>query len=464
MPFARLIVTAALTVALLGAGVAHADAPWSAPVTIASGNYGFSQPALAFTGDGHALALLGGGAGQLTRILAAAPGASTFTEIGRTVPVAGPALYGRRGVAFLRTPLRAPATTRSPTKFARLGVSLGAVPGSLGRFEQLARVDVSQSGQITAGIAADPRGNVAAAWVEPRGGRSLLRLALRPPGHAFGRATTLGEATGYLDDPPLGVAYGANGDLVVAFQRSRVRQVSESTLEFAVRVKRYGRRFGPIQSLGPSRGFSSLATAVAPTGAAVVAWGTQDGGEGVETPWTVRAAMLRSGARRFSKTQLLDPGRVARPVAGVSAAIGRDGTATVAWSGVAARQLPYPVRVATAGPVGRFGATMQLAPNGETLGLVTARDGTTTVLWGSVTDFEAETLDGIFAARRPDAASRFAVPEAVSPREPVARAAIALDPQSGRPAALWVGSPGAPPGTPLDYGSPLEPQYSTRGG
>jgi hypothetical protein len=479
MPFTRLIATAVVTISVVGPGVARADAPWSAPVTIASGDYAFWQPALAFTNDGHALAVLNG-SGAIgprdiwpgpTRILAAEPGATAFAEVGSTRLVAGPAAYGRRGAAYLRTP----PPTSARAKFARLGASLGTVPDSLGRFQQLARVDISQSGAISARIAADPRGNVAAVWLEPRPRRRasadpprlLVRVALRRPGHAFGRATTIGDAIEYSEGGNLlDVAYGANGDLVVTFQRTRSKAVSQRTLELAVRVKRHGRAFGAIQSLGPSLGSSSIGTAVTPTGAAVVAWGTQDGGEGVEEPWTVRAAVLRSTARRFSKTQLLDRGLTARPVGPVSAAIGRDGTATVAWSGmsVAKRELTYPVLVATALPGRRFSASMQLAPNGAARGVVTARDGATTVLLGVLTDPEGEVVDGILASRRPAGATLFTAPEAVSQDETaVNHAAIALNPQSGQPAALWIGAPGSPPGQPLD-GVALEPRYSTRGG
>ena len=478
MPFTRLIATAVMTISLVGAGVARGDAPWSEPVTIAPGDYAFWQPALAFTNDGHALAILNGsgaiGPGDIwpgpTRVLAADPGASTFAEIGRTVLVAGPAVYGRRGAAYLRTP----PPTSARAKFRRLGASLGRVPSSLGRFQELARVDVSRSGAISARIAADPRGNVAAVWLEPRPRqrasadppRLLVRAAVRRPGHAFGRAATLGEAIEYSEGGNLlDTAYGANGDLVVTFQRTRSKAVSQRTLELAVRVKRHGRAFGAIQSLGPSLGSSSIATAVTPTGAAVVAWGTQDGGEGVEEPWIVRAALLRSRARRFSTTQLLDRGLTARPVGPVSAAIGRDGTATVAWSGMAAanRELTYPVRVATALPAGRFSAPTRLASNGAARGVVTARDGATTVLWGLLTDPEGEVVDRILASRRPAGAGQFAAPEQVSQDETaVNNAAIALNPQSDRPTALWIGAPGSPPGQPLD-GASLEPRYSTRG-
>jgi hypothetical protein len=465
----RLISTAALTASLLGAGVAQADAPWSEPVTPTSGINAFWRPSLTFTGDGHAVATLDGsgsccapGARGLSRILVAEQGASTFTEVGRTVHLAGPATYGARGVAYLRTPPLAPGQSINDVKVTRLGVSLGTVPGSLGRFQPLARV-AQYPVDVKARIAADPRGNVAAAWIEPR--RSSLRIALRRPGQAFGRATTL--AAGGFRISEIELAYGANGDLVVSFKRrnTRVGGPGPKSPEIAVRIKRAGRRFGPIQSVGPARAVASIATAVAPTGRAVVAWGTQDAGIEANEPWTVRAALLRSGAHRFSSSQLLDPGVVARPVGPVRAAIGPNGAATVAWSGVAGTRGPlsYPVRVATARPTGRFGAGAQFAPSGRALDVVTARDGTTSVLWGPSTDPDNVVLDRTLVSRRASGASVFAPPEAVSHDEPAASAAIALDPRNGRPAVLWIGAPGGLPGQPLDQVA-VEPRYSTRGG
>jgi hypothetical protein len=328
-------------------------------------------------------------------------------------------------------------------------VSLGTVPGSLGRFQPLARL-AQYPVDVKAGIAADPRGNVAAAWIEPR--RSSLQIALRRPGGAFAPATTL--AAGGFRISAIALAYGANGDLVVAFRRrnTRVRGPGSKKPEIAVRIKRAGRRFGAIQSVGRARTVASIATAVAPTGGAVVAWGTQDAGIEANEPWTVRAALLRSGARRFSNPQLLDPGVVARPVGPVRAAIGPDGTATVAWSGTSRTG----GRVATARMTGRFGASAQLAPDGRALDVVTARDGTTSVLWGPSSDPDGVVLDRVLVSRRASGARLFAPPEVVSHDEPAAGAAIALDPRNGRPAVLWITAP--------LHGFPEVLQYATRGG
>lgn len=434
---------------LLGACGAYDDGPWSAATTVDDVSVYF-RSALTFTGDGHAVASLDGtGDGELTRIVVAGPGASTFAEIGRGVLLAEPAAFGRAGVAYLRArplPRGQSFDELAPT---RLGVSLGTVPGSLGRWQPLARI---ASADVTAAIAADPRGDIAAAWFESRGGHTLLRVALRSAGHAFSRPMTLAEAWASEGDS-LALAYGANGDLVVVFQRSRVRDGDNTTIEIAARVKRADGRFGAIQSLGPSRGFSSIASAVGSSGAAVVAWGTHDGGEGRNEPWTVRAATLRPGAHRFARTELLDSKGVAYyPVADVNAAVGSDTTATVLWSGIEHAKdasLQYPVRVATARAGRRFGRPIQIARNGAALGVVAAPDATTTVLWGSrygdrqggEPDPASQPLARILASRRAAGARRFAAPEPVSPDKPsINDGALALNPRSGHPSALWIGA------------------------
>ena len=438
-----------------GARVSRAaKSTWSTPVNISASAIGVNWNAsLAFTGDGHALATLDGRyEGQLTSVLAADPGSSAFAEIGKALLLAAPAPYGSDGMAYLRIPTPTPSGRADKAidyaPVTQLGVSLGSVPGSLGDLQPLASVSVPPRG-VRAAISGDPRGDVAAAWIEPAGKGQLLRLALRAPGQAFAAPTTLAQGR---DLNNVALAYGAGGDLVVAFDRGRAEG------DVAVRVLRPGHGFGPIQSLGRSRGSSSLAVAVSPRGRAVVGWGTQDASYDLlqaDSPWSVRAARLSPGVQRFAATQLLDRGHdVAVRVGGVHAAIAPDGTATIAWTGAGAkgirpnpslgRPYPSPVRVATSAMGGRFGHAHQLARNGVALGVVTANNATTTVLWGlfakpqEVDDY-VESLDRTYASRRTRGEQRFGRPRAISAHEPIKNGgSIALDPTSQRPSALWI--------------------------
>lgn len=456
MPPFRVAALVASIASVACAGVASADSPWPEPVTVLAPTDVFRVPGLAFTDDGHALATLSGGRNGRDTILAAAPGSTRFTQTGRRALAAPPALFARRSVAYLQ---------RSATgaSRARLSVAFGTVGGATGAPRELARPAVLAD-DLTARIATDPRGNVAAAWLEPRHGRLLVRVALRPAGRPFGRATTIGVATAFGDRTPLEMAYAANGDLAVAFQRSRTKQVDHRSLELVVGVRRRGRSFFRSQAVGPVLGASSVVVAGAPTGRIIVAWGTQDSGEGVEDPWTVRATVLEPKARRFGRAQVIDSGAAGRAIAPVTAAVAADGSATVAWSGVAARTPHYPVRVASATPSGRFGRAARLARNGAARGVVTSRDGTTTVLWCPLSDPEAETVDRILASRRGPAATLFAAPEGVSLEREVATntAALALDARSGRTAVLWIGAPGTPAGELLANDARVELRYAVR--
>jgi hypothetical protein len=447
---------------VLAAGdTVRAVTPWSAPIALPASSS--AATVLTFTADGHAIA--GSASGVTTRraVVAADPGTTKFTEIGAGDLVEAPAPYGRDDVAYLRT-----AVPTTP-KIADLGVSLGSA-SSLGRFQALARVDISQSGEVTARIAADPHGDVAVVWLATSGSQTVVRFALRPAGHAFEPTTTLGVYSGAdYGSPPLDVAYGSNGDLVVVFQgTSEVGHANTKTLRIVARVKRAGGKFGPITVIGPGQGATSLATAVAPNGRAVIGWGTAlSGGTNLDGTWMVRAALLAPHAKSFAPAQLLDPGGVVdEPNTGVNVAIGPDGTATLAWSGVTVKPAPVdqgfvrPARVATAGPTAGFGPTTQLAPDANVFGVVTAGNGTTTILFGPLSGLG--TIDQILATRRPAGASSFSAPQAVSPPEFVASyATLAVDPHTRGLAALWQGDPGPPPGAQVT--AAVRAQYSTRG-
>ena len=107
---------------------------------------------------------------------------------------------------------------------------------------------------------------------------------------------------------------------------------------------------------------------MAPSGRAVVAWGSQDVGEEANEPYSVYAAVRRAGASRFRAAQVLDAGGPAIRAEGtVALGVAGDGSSVVAWSspqGSYRAGIQQSVRVATAGPRGRFGAQREQAPSG----------------------------------------------------------------------------------------------------
>lgn len=448
MPTARIVMLAAAA-SLVAAAPAAAQSPlWPAsPTILSTADRDLGDATLAFTGDGHALATAWLSTGNLvspsegqTRLFAAAPGSTTFRARGSAVLAAAPAPYATRHAAYLRLPGTSGSRTLSPADPVRLGASVAPVSESgIGTFQELTTRAKSPVGAALQGadIAATPAGDVAAAWIERRDDDSILRLSLRKPGARFGAPTTIVGAGAVSS---IALAYGANGDLVVAFQRT-LRSGGTRTRGVYVRIKRKGRQIGPIESLGPSSGYSVIAAAAAGDGSAVVGWGTQDTGEEANLPWTVRAALRKRGATSFSSAQVLDPGgRPQRPAGTVSATIADGGAATVAWSGISPRGtlLTYPVRAAGASPGGRFAAPVTLAASGAATSIATAPDGTTTVVWGLVpVSGDYQRSEQILAGVRRRGGS-FGLPEAVSDRARAGFGQVAIDPVRERPAVLWV--------------------------
>lgn len=444
MSLARITVIAA-GAAVAAAAPAAAQSPlWPAtPRTIVSvTDRDIGLPTLAFTSQGHPLATAWLSEGNFvspstgsTRLYSANSSISPFSSRGSAVLVAAPAMYAAHQAAYLRMP--GTSGTRSlayPPKPVRLGASTASVTkGGVGTFQELTTRAKAPYGSI----AATPGGDVAAAWIEQKGEDSILRLSLRKPSSSFGTPSTI-VGDGVASNVKL--AYAANGDLVVAFQRA-LRKGDTVTRGVYVRIKRRGKQIGPIQSLGPTRSFTAIAVAAASDGSAVVGWGTQDGGEEANLPWVVRAALLKRTASSFSSAQQLDPGeRAERPAGDVVATIADGGAASIAWSAVAgSRSAPSnPVRVASAPAGGRFATPVTLANNGAASGIATSANGTVTAVWGLIGPAGSDpTTNQIFASiRRPGGA--FGLPEAVSARGRAEFAQVAIDPASGRPAVLWV--------------------------
>jgi hypothetical protein len=378
-----------------------------------------------------------------TRLFGQQPDGS-FAGRARLVLAAPPVAWGRSRLALLRLPLAKGNATIADLEHPQtsLGSSFGRCCGELevdpGGYRRL----TTRADRDSGAIAASQRGDVAAAWVEHLPGRDHLVVALRRPGQPFGRPSVI-AGSGSISSAS--VAYGAGGDLLVAYQRS-ISGPGRADRRVEARVRRVGHGWGAAQRLGASSGFSEISTAAAPNGRMVVAWGTQDLGEEANTPWIVRAAQRRPGAHGFDAAQDLEKSAgISRPAGRVAAAMEPDGTATVAWSGIAGTTFPhtYPARVATAAPSAPFAAAQTLSPDAAVEDAAMSDQATALVVWATLPEpGNEQTTDQVFASLRLAAEPAFAAPEAVGPAERATLARAAFDPATGRPAVVWVSRAG----------------------
>ena len=346
--------------------------------------------------------------------------------------------------------LRARRRTSDPAR-VRLDAVFGTTGRPLGsRFRRVAEFDTIGDWSGPA-LAASPQGEVAVAWTEfrhgPDGseetGEHRVMVAFGRAGRRFGRPRRV-DGFSYLnrDSQSIALGYGARGDLVMAYGIGP--RTAGSPLAVAARVRRADRRLGRPQFLGNRRENSTIAAAVAPSGRAVVVWASQDGGEEVNSPWIVRAA-IRPPRGRFRRGPAIDPGDAPHRVPHrLAVAMAPDGTATAAWGNVRGSEIDrrLPVRTATAPPSGGFGRISQLADTGLLGSVTTAANGTTLITWTNQAlgyTFPGPEPGDVLAALRPAGALAFGSPETVSSAEleDTGPAAAAFNPRTGQPAVVW---------------------------
>jgi hypothetical protein len=198
--------------------------------------------------------------------------------------------------------------------------------------------------------------------------------------------------------------------------------------------------------VGPQSGFGQLTAAFAPSGRAVLAWGTQDGGEEANQPWVVRAVTASAALRRWTRPQTLDPGQAAdRPVGRLAAAALPDGTFGVAWSAVTASagHLVHPVLVALGWRDGRFAAASTIAPSGAVGSVAGASDGRLLVTWSTTPDYANPSpvpATQAMSALRAEGAGPFGAPEPLAAPD-VASPPLATFLPDGRAIAIWAARP-----------------------
>jgi hypothetical protein len=442
-------VAVALVIASLALpGAAGAAAPWSVPGTVPD-----TQRTNPFT---TAISLGDDGRGVLG-FTSTAPPSSGCTQIasvagvGRGAPgrpralspydlAAPPASYANiHSILVQRRTLNRACTS------SRLAVSIASVPGSLGT-----RRILDDSVRLRhAAVAVNAGGQAAIAWTEDKGykGRRAnpdrLYLSLRPKGGRFGAPSVL-VGSGKLSG--VSVAYGSDGDLLVAFERQSIDSAGQpGPRRVQARFRRTGHGFGAIADLGPEQGVTDIATAVTPNGRGYVAWGTQDGGIEANDPFNVYAATKPAGPHSFRSANRLFTGRgrsVDRP--GGRLGLGTSGeSALLAFNGVGdggpAVGTIRPVLASSTDASATFTAPAPVAGgNGIVGGVAVQPDGGATIVWTGQTP-GGEEATAVFAATRPPGGAFPPGAELVAalPPLPAPVPTVAAPRQGGTVQAAW---------------------------
>jgi hypothetical protein len=238
-------------------------------------------------------------------------------------------------------------------------------------------VSPEEAGQVAQfSVGSDDAGHVAAAWQRMVGAQGRIDFSLRSPGGGFTAAKLLSTPGVPAGDPTVDV--DGSGTATIAWSEPDGIKVSRVGLDGVAT---------PVETLGGA-GAAQPQVAVAPNGAAVLAW--EDTGATV-----VAAASRAAGAATFVGAGTISP---AGSIGGNSpqVAIDASGNALVAWIDVSAGNEAVRANRRPAG--GTFSATAEtvLAPQAKSLfdlALAMAPDGRATAMWSNTTDQIVQTAE-----------------------------------------------------------------------
>lgn len=410
---------------------AAAAPPWSAPQSLSATHLFVSDPAIAFAGDGSALAAwrwqdgIRADAVASESAAARAPGTTAFGPERRLSPAGragAPVLYGRsRAVLALVRPLGSNRDRQS-----QLRVAFGSVSEGFGA----SRLIVKRPGIARPVLAGNASGDLALAWFEDRGtSHDRVYISLRPAGGSFGAPVLLAQER----IRSVSAAVGPRGDVLVAWDaRGIVR----------TRYARSRGRFLPTDTIDSEDAyFADLRTAVTVNGRCYVVWGAQLRTEGGTTgPVFFQAAVRPAGNAHFRPAELLDRLPTERSANPVDLALVGKG-AIVSWTGFDGTA--NRVRVTETNAGGRFGAPRDVSPPDSTLtDIATDWSGQRLVVWTTGTG-SPRSVQGAYAA--PGAA--FGAPEPISTGIEADGAVAAFEPQespdplASTPTVVWISRP-----------------------
>jgi hypothetical protein len=244
---------------------------------------------------------------------------------------------------------------------------------------------------LSAAIAGDARGDVAAAWIESSTARTealdTLWIAIRPAGGPTRGPIRLAEKRS-----PEGLSLGLRGVAVGIDAAGRVLVAYTTFSQVFAQTLDLDGSPATRQVVGACNENCALALGEAPNGRAVIAWNSQSGSLQPGSPLAVLASVRSAADAPFGLRQLIDPGqRENGDLGGPQAAVAPDGTAFVEWNNSAGNNAKSEqvVRAGIAAPGGRFGPIIPLATNGDPGTIAVRPDGEALITWVAITAVNA---------------------------------------------------------------------------
>lgn len=304
-------------------------------------------------------------------------------------------------------------------------VTLRLARGGPGAFA-LEEADPGHAAESFSGmLAASPGGHLVAAWTRAeRRDRGVFARVAAPgaPVEAPERIAAAGLA--------LAAAVNDRGDALVAW--------AEEDGRIKARVRSASGELGPRRDVGhfeieyfdSSAGFGEASAAIGPRGEAILCWtfDTVRGDEAGEPLFQDFYAAVAAPGRSFRRPRHLERSTYTEDTSVEALALG-GGQAVVAWGGGGTKHAIVRGR--------RIGRRQVLARRGDDLAGATGPDGSATLIWLSGAAESSRSMRAVVMPggdRFGSVQSIGAGPAAASARDP----AVAFDPRTGRPVAVWV--------------------------
>jgi hypothetical protein len=414
-------------------------APWSTPASVSSPALFVSNAFIGFDHAGVGLASwrwqegVGANARSGVRLATQTVSGSFTPERAVPAPLSVPAIYGGGHVFWKGEE----GVVRRRRQLTRVKIAFGLTDGAIGKPRTLYTAETFRGPVSDVNNA----GQIALAYIHTTRGRQRTARLFVGRGRRLGQSRVVSRRG---DVNAVTVAVGPRGDIVVAWERRG---------RIEARIRRPGHRLGRVIPVGRgARLGTGLRAAVASTGRVWLAWASQSLSEGGDNgPFELQTAASSSTRFSFRRPRILDRyDRLASDEATFDLSLDPERKGLVAWSSFDGQN--FRARLASFNRTGRSArfTTLSLPGYDATVSdLATSeQENEALVVWSRL-DAVGEVGTMVLAGYLSPTGD-YSGEEQVSTGDRARAPAVAFNPRTGRPTAVWSQREGPDaPGVPL---------------